>query len=60
MIPMTDQRGTTHQPGPSNSHESRDESDFSTTTLRELFVPFALLAQLAPSSACSITVTLPW
>lgn len=31
--PNDRQRGTTHQPGPSNSHESRHESDSSTTTL---------------------------
>lgn len=57
------QRGTTHQPGPSKSHEPRHEGDSSTTTLRELFVPFALLAQLAPSSsryAPSQTMTLSW
>ena len=58
--PNDRQRGTTHQPGPGESHESRHEGDSSTTTLRELFVPFALLAQLAPSSSCSITMTLSW
>lgn len=45
------QRGTTHQPGPRKNHEPRHERDSNTITLRELFVPFALLAQLAPSSA---------
>lgn len=57
------QRGITHQPGPGKSHEPRLEGDSNTTTLRELFVPFALLAQLAPSSvsyAPSQTVALSW
>jgi hypothetical protein len=56
------QRGITHQPGPGKSHEPRHEGD-SNTTLRELFVPFALLVQLAPSSADyapSQTATLSW
>ncbi|CEI65095.1 unnamed protein product [Fusarium venenatum] len=44
----TQYRGITHQPGPGKSHEPRHEGDSNTTTLRELFVPFALLAQLAP------------
>ncbi|KAF4993487.1 hypothetical protein FDECE_13387 [Fusarium decemcellulare] len=60
LDPNDRQRGTTHQPGPGQSHESRHEHDSSTPTLRELFVPFALLAQLAPSPADSVTETLSW